>query len=90
MTHTPSVDSVARAYLNYASLSCIAGCGPPVASRGGVSHLTLSPHVDERLSHPLGIACQAPENMRVKDDSYVCWKDSSGTLVASPLAVVWL
>ena len=29
-------------------------------------------------------ACQAPENMRMKDDSYVCWKDSSGTLVASP------
>ena len=28
-------------------------------------------------------ACQAPENMRMKDDSYVCWKDSSGTLVAS-------
>jgi hypothetical protein len=23
-------------------------------------------------------ACQAPENMRMKDDSYVCWKDSSG------------
>ena len=31
-------------------------------------------------------ACQAPENMRMKDDSYVCWKDSSGTLVASPKA----
>ena len=22
-------------------------------------------------------ACQAPENMRMKDDSYVCWKDSA-------------
>ena len=28
-------------------------------------------------------ACQAPENMRTKDDSWVCWKDSSGQLVAS-------
>ena len=28
-------------------------------------------------------ACQAPENMKMKDDSWVCWKDSSGTLVAS-------
>eukprot|EP00935_MAST-01C_sp_MAST-1C-sp1_P002695 g2695.t1 len=28
-------------------------------------------------------ACQAPENMKMKDDSWVCWKDSSGQLVAS-------
>ena len=30
-------------------------------------------------------ACQAPENMKMKDDSWVCWKDSSGQLAESKL-----